>query len=91
MVFYGTAPDPAEASRVQAPLMFHLAELDQRVNQSAFPWISGLRAAGRKLIYHHYDGVNHAFNNDTSAERYDKVAADLAWRRTLAFFARTLR
>ena len=31
-------------------------------------------------------GVNHAFNNDTSAERYNKAAADLAWKRTLAFF-----
>jgi len=91
VIFYGTAPDPAEAARVQAPLMIHLAGLDQRVNLSAFPWISGLRAAGRKVTYHHYDGVNHAFNNDTSAERFDKVAADRAWKRTLAFFARTLR
>ena len=86
VVFYGTAPDPAEALRVQAPLMVHLAGLDERVNQSAFPWISALRAEGRTVTYLHYDGVNHAFNNDTSAERYDKVAADLAWRRTLRFF-----
>jgi len=90
VVFYGTAPDPTEAARVQAPLMIHLAGLDQRVNQSAFPWISGLRAAGRKLTYHHYDGVNHAFNNDTSAERFDRAAAELAWKRTLAFFRRHL-
>jgi len=90
VVFYGTAPDAAEARRVRAPLMIHLAGLDQRVNQTAFPWVSGLRAAGRKVTYHHYDGVNHAFNNDTSAERYDKAAADLAWKRTLAFFRRYL-
>jgi len=90
VVFYGTAPDPAEASRVVAPLMIHLAGLDQRVNQSAFPWIAGLRAARRKVTYHHYDAVDHAFNNDTSAERFDKVAARLAWTRTLTFFARTL-
>ena len=90
VVFYGTAPDPAEASRVVAPLMIHLAGLDQRVNQSAFPWIGGLRAARRKVTYHHYDAVDHAFNNDTSAERFDKVAARLAWTRTLTFFARTL-
>ena len=86
VVFYGTAPDPAEAVRVQAPLMIHLAGLDERVNNSAFPWISALRAAGRQATYLHYEGVNHAFNNDTSAERYDKAAADLAWRRTLRFF-----
>ncbi|HXG99757.1 MAG TPA: dienelactone hydrolase family protein [Sphingomicrobium sp.] len=90
VVFYGTAPAPAEAARVNAPLMVHLAGLDQRVNQTAFPWITALRSAGRKVAYHNYDGVNHAFNNDTSAERYDKAAADLAWKRTLAFFRRHL-
>ena len=86
VAFYGTAPAAAEAARVQSPLMIHLAGLDSRVNQSAFPWVSALRAAGRKVTFHLYDGVNHAFNNDTSAERYDKAAADLAWRRTLRFF-----
>ena len=32
-----------------------------------------------------YEGVNHAFNNDTSAARYDKVASDLAFGRTVDF------
>ncbi len=90
VIFYGTAPDPAEAARVQAPLMFHLAGLDERVNRSAFPWITALREGGGKATYHHYEGVNHAFNNDTSAERYDRAAADLAWRRTLRFFKKHL-
>jgi carboxymethylenebutenolidase len=90
VIFYGTAPDPAEASKVETPLMFHLAGLDERVNKTAFPWITALRAAGRQATYHGYDGVNHAFHNDTSAQRYDKAAADLAWRRTLRFFRRHL-
>jgi carboxymethylenebutenolidase len=38
-----------------------------------------------------YEDANHAFNNDTSAERYNKAAADLAWKRTLAFFDKHLR
>ena len=42
------------------------------------------------MTFHLYDGVNHAFNNDTSAERYNKEAADLAWKRTIAFFKRWL-
>ena len=36
------------------------------------------------------DGANHAFNNDTSAERYNKQAADLAWGRTIRFFHKYL-
>ena len=27
-----------------------------------------------------YDGVNHAFHNDTNAARYNKAAAKLAWK-----------
>ena len=88
--YYGPAPDPSEAAKVQAPLMIHLAGLDARVAQTAFPWIAALRAAGKPVTYQSYDGVNHAFNNDTSAERYNKAAADLAWQRTVRFLRRHL-
>jgi carboxymethylenebutenolidase len=90
VVYYGPAPDPSEASKVQAPLAIHLAGLDERVNRTGFPWVEALRAAGKTVKFYLYDGVNHAFNNDTSAERYNKAAADLAWRRTLAFFRQYL-
>ena len=91
VVYYGPAPDPSEAAKVQAPLAIHLAGLDDRVNRSAFPWVTALRQAGKTVRFYLYEGVNHAFNNDTSAERYDKAAADLAWRRTLAFYRKYLR
>ena len=89
--YYGVAPDPSEAARVSAPLVIHLAGLDERVNKSAFPWITALRAAGKSVKYFNYDGVNHAFNNDTSAERYNKAASDLAWKRSIAVFRRHLK
>lgn len=88
--FYGTAPDPAEAARVQSPLLIHLAGLDARVNQTAYPWVAALRSANKPVTYWGYDGVNHAFHNDTSAERYNKEAADLAWDRTIRFLKRNL-
>jgi carboxymethylenebutenolidase len=90
VVYYGPAPDPTEAGKVQAPLMIHHAGLDARVAQTLWPWIDALRAAGKPITYFNYEGANHAFNNDTSAERYDKAAADLAWKRTLRFFAKEL-
>ena len=46
---------------------------------------AALAAAGVKYEAHTYPGVNHAFNNDTSAARYDAAAARLAWQRTLDF------
>ena len=89
--YYGVAPDPSEAARVTAPLVIQLAGLDERVNKSAFPWVTALRAAGKPVKYFLYDEVNHAFNNDTSAERYNKAASDLAWKRTIAAFRTNLR
>jgi carboxymethylenebutenolidase len=88
--YYGPAPAPAEAAKVQAAMMVHLAGNDARVNATGLPWIEALRAAGRRVEGHVYPGVEHAFNNDTSAERYDKAAADLAWSRTIAFLRREL-
>ena len=49
--YYGPAPDPSEAAKVQAPLLIHLAGLDTRVAQTAFPWIAALRAAGKQVTY----------------------------------------
>lgn len=88
--FYGPAPAPSEAAKVQAPLVIHLAGLDDRVNGTGFPWVTALREAGKTVKFYLYEGVNHAFHNDTSVERYNKAAADLAWRRTLALFKQHL-
>jgi carboxymethylenebutenolidase len=88
--YYGPAPDAAEAKKVQAPMLIHDAGLDTRVNATSFPWVTALRNAGKRVTFYLYEGVNHAFNNDTSAERYNKEAATLAWGRTLAFFSKNL-
>ncbi|HEX9965332.1 MAG TPA: dienelactone hydrolase family protein [Allosphingosinicella sp.] len=89
--FYGPAPDPALATQIRAPLQLHYAELDERVNKTGFPWRDALAAAGKTVDAHVYPKVNHAFHNDTSAERYDAAAAMLAWQRTLDFFGRHVR
>ena len=86
--FYGPAPDPSLAGQVQAPIQLHYAGLDERVNKTGLPWRDALQAAGKTVEAHLYAGVNHAFHNDTSAERYDAAAAKLAWQRTLDFFGR---
>jgi carboxymethylenebutenolidase len=90
VAYYGPAPDPAEADQVEAAMLLHYAGLDERVNRSGLPWAEALEEAGAEVAAHTYPGVEHAFNNNTSAERYDKAAADLAWKRTLDFLARHL-
>jgi carboxymethylenebutenolidase len=89
--FYGPAPPGTEASRVEAPLLIHLAERDERVNATALPWVVALRNAGKPVRAINYHGVDHAFHNDTSAARYNAAAARRAWSSTLAFFGEHLR
>lgn len=88
--YYGPAPDPVEAPKVRAALMLQLAEKDARVNATALPWGDALRKAGKRAITHVYPGVDHAFNNDTSAARYNAAAAKLAWDRTIALLRQEL-
>jgi len=88
--YYGPAPDAAEASKVSVPLMLHLPELDTRVANTVRPFAAALQSANKPVTLNEYPGANHAFNNDTSAERYNEAAAKLAWARTLAFFKQHL-
>lgn len=90
VAFYGPAPDPALAVRVEAPLLLHYAGLDTRVDATAQPWVAALKAAHKDVTAYTYPGVNHAFHNDTAPDRYNAEAATLAWDRTITFFRRTL-
>jgi carboxymethylenebutenolidase len=86
VAFYGRHPAGSEAARIEAPLMIHHAELDERVNASWPDFRSGLDAAGKSYERFLYEGANHGFHNDTTP-RFDKDAADLAWQRSVDFFA----
>ena len=87
--FYGRQPEAKEAEKIKAPLLYHFAELDKRVNAGWPDWEAALKAAGVKYTAHIYPGVNHGFHNDTTP-RYDEAAAELAWSRTVEFFRTTL-
>ncbi|MDQ2694645.1 MAG: dienelactone hydrolase family protein [Pseudomonadota bacterium] len=91
VVFYGRVPETADVARIEAPLLLHFAGLDERINAGMAGYEAALKAAGKDYTLHLYDGVNHAFHNDTSEARYDAAAAKLAWQRTMAFFDRHLK
>ncbi len=91
VAFYGPAPDPALVTAVKAPLMLHYAGLDERINAGIPAYDEALKKAGVEHQIHMYEGVNHAFHNDTSAERYNQEAADLAWKRTVEFLKAKLQ
>jgi carboxymethylenebutenolidase len=87
--FYGNPPDPADAAKVKAPLLVHLAATDERINAAWPAYEAALKAAGAKYEVHQYAGTQHGFNNDTTP-RYNADAAKLAWTRTVAFFRANL-
>lgn len=90
VAYYGPAPAPSEAAKVQAALMLHYAGKDARVNAGGVPWTAALKAAGKSVEAFTYPDVDHAFNNDTSTDRYNAAAAALAWQRTIAFLHQRL-
>lgn len=85
VAYYGAQPPAAEVPRIQAALLLHYAGLDERINAGIDAYQKALKDSGKDATMYVYDGVNHAFNNDTSAARYDRAAADLAWGRTVEF------
>ncbi|ADU14376.1 dienelactone hydrolase family protein [Asticcacaulis excentricus] len=86
VAYYGSQAPLTDVPGIQAPLMLHYASLDERINAGIEAYRAALTAAGKRFEIHMYEGVNHAFNNDTSPARYNKAAADLAWQRTVGFF-----
>ncbi|MDO9411297.1 MAG: dienelactone hydrolase family protein [Pseudolabrys sp.] len=86
VAYYGAQGAAATVSSVQAPLLLQYAGLDARINAGIPAYEEALKAAGKRYTIHIYPDVNHAFNNDTAGDRYNKAAADLAWSRTIAFF-----
>jgi carboxymethylenebutenolidase len=90
VAYYGRQPDAADVPKIKAALLLHYAGLDKRINAGIDAYRQALEASGKDFTIYIYDGANHAFNNDTSAARYNKQAADLAWQRTVDFLHQKL-
>jgi carboxymethylenebutenolidase len=91
VAFYGRAPELSGVPNIKSAVQLHYAGLDERVNAGMADYEKALKAAGVDYELYLYEGVNHAFHNDTSPARYNEAAAKLAWERTLAFFGKHLR
>jgi carboxymethylenebutenolidase len=87
--FYGTPAKSELRKNIKASLLIQLAELDERVNKYWPEYENDLKKAGVPYQMHMYKNAQHGFHNDSTG-RYDKENADLAWNRTLAFFAEKL-
>jgi carboxymethylenebutenolidase len=91
VAFYGPVPPFTDVPMIKARLQLHYAGNDPRINAGIPDYEAALKLARVSYEVFMYEGVEHAFHNDTGAARYNKAAADLAWSRTIAFFKTALR
>jgi len=88
--FYGRQPADEDVPKIKASLLLHYGSLDERINKGIPAFEAALKKASKDYKICIYEGAGHAFFNDTGS-RYDKEAAQLAFKRTIAFFKEKLK
>lgn len=90
VAYYGAQPATTDVPKIKACVMMHYGGLDERINAGIPAYEAALKASNIDYKIFIYDGVNHAFNNNTSPTRYNEAAAKLAWQRTIDLFKNKL-
>jgi carboxymethylenebutenolidase len=90
VAYYGSQAKAEDVSKIKASLMLHYGGLDERINAGIPAYETALKLNKVDYQIFIYEGVNHAFNNDTSPTRYNEAAAKLAWERTIGLFKKVL-
>jgi carboxymethylenebutenolidase len=89
--FYGTpVPSVDDVQRITTPMLAIYAERDRALTMRLLPVANAMLQLQKIMGMFVYEGVGHAFHNDTGPN-YDAAAACDAWARTIAFFNRYLR
>ncbi len=90
VAFYGSQPTAEDVAKIKGKVMLHYGSLDQRINKGIPDYEMALKKENVPYELFIYEGVNHAFHNDTAPTRYNETAAKLAWQRTIDFFGKEL-
>ena len=85
--YYGGAIVRFADDRPKVPTQLHFGEKDAGIPLSD---VEIIRAKRPDVEIHVYPGAQHGFHCDERAS-YDKTSADIAWPRSLGFFAKHLR
>lgn len=89
--YYGSQPAVEDVPKIKAAIMAHYAGNDERINSGIETFEEAMKKASIDYQIFIYEGASHAFNNDSNPDRYHKEAAELAWKRTIAFFKEKLK
>jgi carboxymethylenebutenolidase len=92
VVYYGRSPNPIDlVNNIKAPVLAHYGEKDPGVNKGIPDTEAAMKKYNKRYEYKIFPGAQHAFNNDTSPERYDAAASKEAWDKTLEFYKKHLK
>lgn len=92
VVYYGSSPDTALLSGVNAPVLGLYGEDDARVNATVPPADSAMKRLGKSFEYHMFDGAGHGFlRAQQDRDGANMAATRRAWPLTIEFFREHLR
>ncbi len=91
VAFYGRQPEAEDVKNIKAAVQLHYGGLDERVNAGIPAYEEALKKNNITYELYMYEGVNHAFHNDTAPTRYNETAAKLAWQRSIDFFKKYVK
>jgi len=89
--FYGGAPMPADVAKIKAAMLIHHGALDTALANAYPAFEAEMKKNNIPHEGHIYPGSVHGFFNDATPERYNKAAAEQAWKRTIEWFNQYMR
>ena len=90
VAYYGSQPRKG-VEKINAAMLLHYASNDRGRSRRLKKYNDALKAAGKTFESYIYPNTKHAFNNDARSSRYNKTAATLAWKRTVAHLKKYVR
>jgi carboxymethylenebutenolidase len=89
--FYGGPPKPEDVPKIKAAILIHHGGLDKALAGGYPAQEAELKKNNIRYEGHIYPNAVHGFFNDATPERYNKVAAEQAWTRTIEWFNQYVR
>jgi carboxymethylenebutenolidase len=89
--FYGGATRSEDVPKIKAAILIHHGALDRTLAEGYQAQEADLKKNNIRYEGHIYPNSVHGFFNDATPERYNKVAAEQAWTRTIDWFNKYAR
>ncbi len=78
--------------QIKCPVLCNFAELDKTYTpQKGEAFANAMKADGKKIEFHVYPGVNHAFMNPNNPSAYNEAETAKAWKTIFAFLNKNLK